>query len=107
ELVRNIYDLKLERDHHPVFVMGWNIVHKIDESSPLFRQTPESLKTSDTQLILSIEGTDDNTDQFMRSRHVYSARQIRWQHRYTNLVNIESNGVHRIDYARFHDVDPV
>jgi len=107
ELVRNFYNLPLERNHHPVFAMGWNIVHKIDEHSPLFGESASSLVLSDAQLILSIEGIDDNTDQYMRSRHVYSAREIKWRYRYPNLIAIDDQGVHRIDYGKFHDIEPV
>ncbi|SEF13478.1 inward rectifier potassium channel [Burkholderia sp. WP9] len=107
EQVREFHDLALMRSHHPVFVLGWNLMHRIDASSPLFNQSAESMASSDSLLILSIDGVDENTEQFMRSRHVYSAGDIRWQHRYPQLIQVDEGGVHRIDYDKFHDVEPV
>lgn len=107
QVTRTFHDLPLERNHHPVFAMGWNIIHEITPDSPLYGKSSASLIEADAQLILSIDGIDDNTDQFMRSRHVYAARDIRWRHRYPSLIAIDAHGVHRIDYRKFHDVEPV
>lgn len=106
-LERTFHDLPLERSHHPVFAMGWNIIHEITPSSPLYGESSASLIEADAQFILSIDGIDDNTDQFMKSRHVYSARDIKWKHRYPSLIDIDAQGVHHIDYGKFHDVEPV
>ena len=42
--IRRITDLPLVRSQHPVFALGWNIMHIIDEASPLQGETPESLR---------------------------------------------------------------
>src|SRR5215469_15802945 len=33
--IRRIYDLPLRRNEQPVFLFGWNLLHVIDEASPL------------------------------------------------------------------------
>jgi inward rectifier potassium channel len=43
-VLRRLYDLTLVRDQHPVFKLGWSLMHIIDESSPLFGETAESLE---------------------------------------------------------------
>jgi len=43
---RRIEDLPLLRSEHPLFVLGWNLMHVIDESSPLAGESAESLRSS-------------------------------------------------------------
>ncbi|WP_245004445.1 ion channel [Paraburkholderia sacchari] len=100
---RRIYDLKLVRSEHPLFTLGWNIMHIIDESSPLFGATPELLASQGAVLHIVIEGSDESTAQTMQARYIWSDTQIRWQHRYVDLMS-ELNGVSTIDYTHFHEV---
>ncbi len=104
---RKLHDLKLVREQHPIFVLGWNLTHQIDASSPLYNETAETLTAAEATLILTIEGIDETTSQVMRGRHIYGADTIRWQHRYPDLIQIDEQGVLRIDYNKFHDVEPL
>jgi inward rectifier potassium channel len=104
---RRLYDLKLTRDQHPMFVLGWNLTHIIDAASPLFNQTAETMAASDSTLIVSLEGMDETTAQTMRSRAIYGSHTIRWNHRYPDLIEVDKDGVNFIDYTKFHDVEPL
>ncbi|WP_114809437.1 ion channel [Paraburkholderia kururiensis] len=104
--LQRIYDLKLIRDQHPIFLLGWNLMHVIDETSPLYGETVESLVRQNASLLIMIEGSDESTSQTMQARHAWDARDIRWNHRYVDLIS-EVDGVSHIDYARFHDVVPL
>ena len=104
---RKLHDLQLVRDSHPVFLLGWNLAHQIDASSPLFNETAESLARSEATLILTIDGVDETTSQTMRGRHTYGAEMIRWHHRYPDLIEVDEQGVRRVDYSKFHDVEPL
>ena len=103
---RKIYDLKLERDQHPIFVLGWTVIHVIDESSPLYECNPDSLKASNAAIILSIEGMDDTTSQTQRARHYYPCSKIRWNHRYVDILSNQGSTPH-LHYSRFHDSEEV
>ena len=102
---RRIYDLKLVRSEHPLFTLGWNLMHIIDESSPLFGATAESLAHQNAALHVVIEGSDESTAQTMQARHIWSDAQIRWQHRYVDLMS-DVDGASVMDYTHFHDVVP-
>jgi inward rectifier potassium channel len=102
---RRIYDLKLVRDQHPIFTLGWNLMHVIDESSPLYGESAESLKRQNASLLVMIEGSDESTAQVMQARHSWSDAEIRWNQRYIDLL-YEVDGVSHLDYAHFHDVEP-
>lgn len=100
---RKIYDLTLEREQHPIFILGWSVIHVIDQSSPLFGLSAEALKQMRAALILSIEGVDETTNQSQRARHYYPCELIRWSHKYVNIFSSDTAGVQHIHYSRFHE----
>ncbi|RUL74542.1 ion channel [Dyella choica] len=105
--LRRIEDLKLVRDHHPIFMLSWSLMHVIDEESPLYGATPESLEASETALLLTIEGVDETTSQSMLARYQWGIKEVRWNYRYVDLVQRDNNGVSVIDYNVFHEVLPL
>ena len=102
--IRRLYDLLLIREQHPIFSLGWSIMHVIDESSPLFGQDAESLKKTKAGLILTMSGVDETTSQIMHSRHMYTADAIRWGHKYVDLLSTNEEGVNHVDFSKFHDI---
>ncbi|GAB7526956.1 ion channel [Paraburkholderia sp. 2C] len=103
--IRRIRDLELVRDQHPLFVFSWNLMHVIDEQSPLFGETAESLAEQRAEVLVTIEGSDENTAQTMQARYSWPSGDIRWQHRYVDVIR-EEGGISHVDYTRFHDVLP-
>jgi inward rectifier potassium channel len=103
--LRRIHDLKLVRNQHPLFTLGWTLMHVIDEASPLYGVTPEALASQHATLHVVIEGSDESTAQFMQARYSWSDRQIRWHFRYVDLMS-DADGVSTMDYTHFHDVIP-
>jgi inward rectifier potassium channel len=103
--IRRIRDLALVRDQHPIFAFGWNLMHVIDETSPLAGETAESLAQQSAMLLLTIEGSDENTAQPMQARHSWYSEDICWQHRYVDVLH-EEGAVTHVDYTKFPDVVP-
>ncbi|CAM2154975.1 Inward rectifier potassium channel Kirbac3.1 [Pararobbsia alpina] len=103
--IRRVYDIQLIRERHPIFLLGWNVMHVIDESSPLFGETAESLAESRAELLLMIEGVDETTMQTMQARTAWSPDMILWDHQYVDLLHVE-DGITHIDYSVFHKVVP-
>ena len=102
---RRFVELKLERYDNPVFVLSWTVFHVINEESPLFGD----LKADGgaiSNLILSIKGYDENMAQEVRARHWYTVTDIRWRHRYADIMETEPDGTTRLNYDRFHDFHP-
>ncbi|SDF80950.1 ion channel [Paraburkholderia phenazinium] len=104
--LRKLYDLTLVREQHPAFLFGWTLMHIIDETSPLFGETAESMKARDASLLITIEGADEQTSQTMQARYSWEADEIRWQYKYVDLLR-EENGVSHVDYAHFHEIEPL
>ncbi|HLN09873.1 MAG TPA: ion channel [Xanthobacteraceae bacterium] len=104
--LRRYYPLELQRRENPVFAMSWTIFHSIDESSPLFGLSGEDLAAADAALVLTTGGVDDASAQPMRARKSYGHGDIRWWHRYVDIMTVGTDGRLFIDYGRFHDVTP-
>ncbi|MGC1388367.1 MAG: ion channel [Steroidobacteraceae bacterium] len=105
--IRRIIDLPLVRSQHPVFALGWNIMHVIDEASPLKTETPDTLHQSAATFILSVSGTDETTGQMLMARAEYPSTAIRWSETFRDILEVAEDGTIFIDYGRFHDIEPL
>jgi inward rectifier potassium channel len=107
EFVRRFYELKLSRHRTPNFSLTWNIMHPIDEESPLYYETAVSLGEKQAQLIVSITGMDETTAYTIHSRNIYSAQEIIWNHRFADVVRTTPTGDRFIDYNNFDRLLPL
>jgi inward rectifier potassium channel len=105
--IRRVIDLPLLRSQHPMFVLGWTIMHVIDGSSPLLSETAETLRESGASFVLSVSGTDETTGQQLMSRVEYSHADIRWNAAFRDFLEESEDGTLRLDYGKFHDVEPL
>jgi inward rectifier potassium channel len=103
--IRRIVDLPLLRSQHPMFTLGWTIMHAIDDASPLESETAESLSNSKVAFILSLSGTDENTGQTLMARREYSSADIRWNSTFHDILEVAPDGTIHVDYSKFHDVE--
>ncbi len=105
--LRRIHDLRLRRSEHPVFLFGWTLMHTIDATSPLAGASAESLEASNASLWLTLSGTDETTGQLLMAQHEYVVSMLRWEHRFVDILTPSEDGIDRLDYTRFHDVEPL
>ena len=104
---RRFEELKLIRSENPTFALSWTILHRIDEASPLFGKTPDDLLADDALFVLTIVGHDEASAQTVQARGSYLSSDIRWEHRFVDVLSTSADGVTVLDYARFHEVEPV
>jgi inward rectifier potassium channel len=104
--IRRVADLPLVRSQHPLFVLGWNLMHVIDEGSPLRAATAATLKNSRSVFSLTLSGTDETTGQVLMGRKEFRHDAIRWNHSFVDVLTSDSAGVDHFNYERFHDVEP-
>lgn len=107
EYMRRFYLLKLMRDRTPSFTLSWTIMHPIDESSPLWQATPESLAKTRATIVVSLSGIDETVSQPLHAPHSYSAKDILWFHRFADIIRQTAGGSQYIDYTYFHQTLPV
>jgi inward rectifier potassium channel len=104
--IRRVIDLPLLRSTQPMFNLGWTIMHVLDESSPLFRETSESLRKSDAAFVLNMSGTDESTGQTLTTRAEYSNQDVRWNATFRDILVEDDEGLLHVDYAKFDEVEP-
>lgn len=105
--LRRIYDLQLVRNQSPGFALSWLAIHVIDESSPLYGMTAESLIQTNTSIVVSLSGIDETVAQLVHTHHNYTANQIMWNYQFVDILHHTADGHRYIDYSHFHDVLPV
>ncbi|MEH2004502.1 ion channel [Nostoc sp.] len=107
QFMRRFHDLKLLTNQTPSFTLSWSVMHVIDEFSPLYGMTPESLIQTNTILIISLSGLDETVAQVVHARHTYGAHEILWNNQFVDIFHQTPDGNRYIDYNRFHDVFPL
>lgn len=105
--LRRFYDINLIRSRTPVFGLSWLIMHQIDEKSPLFGETLESIEKSEGEIWITLTGIDETFSQTIHARHSYTLSDIVWNQRFVDIFARKYNGERYIDLSRFHDVIPL
>ena len=103
EYMRRFYLLDLIRDRTPIFTLSWAIMHIIDENSPLWGATPESLAKTRSMLLVSLSGIDETVCSSLHAPYSYAASDIMWGHRFADIIDRTPEGHHYIDFAHFHE----
>jgi len=105
--VRRLHDVQLVRTQSSFFSLSWMVVHVIDESSPLWRATEETLRGTDTEIVVLLAGIDETLNQTVHARHSYGPEEILWNHRFADILTRTPEGGRAIDLDRFHDTVPL
>jgi inward rectifier potassium channel len=105
--LRRIADLTLVRSQHPMFALGWTIMHVIDAASPLRSETAQSLHEKDASLILSVTGTDETPGQVLTARTEYTSTDIHWNATFSDILEEAADGTLNVDYSKFDEVKPL
>ena len=103
---RHFYVLKLHFDRLTVFPAALTLRHTIDETSPLFGATSESLEASRILFIVSVVGIDPVIAAAVQTQKDYSWRDIRFGERFVEIYTEHGGGRLTVDYGRLHDTEP-
>lgn len=105
-IIRQYYQLALERDRVTFFPLTWTVVHPIDESSPLHGLKPEDLAGSKGEFLILLNGVDEAFSQMVYSRTSYTADEIVWNARFASVFTRSSAGRPvMVDLERFHRIE--
>ncbi len=104
--MRRIYDLPLTREFNSVFALTWTMMHPIDERSPLWGHTHESLLETETLIVVLVAGIDDTFNETIHARYLYGARDIHWDRRFVDVFKVREDGSRFTDYGLFHETEP-
>lgn len=105
KFILKIHDLNLLRSKSPSFIATWQVMHPINESSPLYNNTKESLVDTKSTITISLSGIDETLAQLVYARHIYTAEEILWNRQFVDIIHHTSDGQRYIDYNYFHEVE--
>lgn len=101
--LNRIHDLKLVRDHSPLFALSWNLFHTIDESSPLFGLTKKEIEEKVIYFIVTVQGHERLYNQQIYDRYTYQPNSWEWDRKFVDVIdNNDSNQV-ILSLIHFHD----
>lgn len=103
--MRRQRDLTLVRSQSSIFSISWTVMHVIDELSPLYEATPQSLKDNNTELVVVLDGIDETYSQPIYARHSFVAEEIKWNERLVDIISLDERGRFIVDYRRFHETE--
>ena len=104
---RRFQPLGLERSEVLFFPLHWTVVHPIDEKSPLFGETAESLRAADAEILVLLTGVDEGSSQTVYSRSAYGFEDIVCDARFVDMFLEPLDGRPRIDVNRLDIHEPV
>jgi inward rectifier potassium channel len=100
---RRFYELPLVRSEHPALALSWTLYHVLGEQSPLHGLDADDLEAAGVALVVVVSGYDVVAAQTVHGRRSYDHSDIRFGHRYADILDTSEDGRLRIDYGRFHE----
>src|ERR1700722_8644285 len=103
EQLRRFYELQLTQNQNPGLALSWTLYHVLDEKSPLYEVTADDLAAYNASLVVVVSGYDVVAAQTVHARRSYDYSDVRFGHRYADIIGTSEDGRLRIDYGRFHE----
>jgi len=105
--MRRAHPLELERSTMPVLSLAWNLIHVLDERSPIHGLSPEAGMDRVTGFIAILTAHDDTMSETVHARQFYSPDEVLYNVRFVDMIDSKSEpGVITIDHSLLHEVRP-
>jgi inward rectifier potassium channel len=95
-------DLTLSRDRAPNLARSWTVMHPIDEASPLHGVTPTAFQEDESEILVTVVGTDGTSLQPVHGQRRYGAADILWGSRFADVLTELPDGNIQLDVRNFH-----
>jgi inward rectifier potassium channel len=103
ERLRRFHELSLTQNQNPGLALSWTLYHVLDEKSPLYGLNSDDLAALKTSLAVVVSGYDVVAAQTVHAQKIYEHSDIRFGHRYVDILSTSDDGRLRVDYGRFHE----
>ncbi len=101
-----LHDLKLVRDRMSGMRRGWQVMHVIDETSPLHGMDAAALADRELEIEVMVVGIDDVTMTTVHSIHIYTDKQVKLGYRFEDTMRTLPNGDLLLDLRQFDAIVP-
>lgn len=102
KMTRKYYNLSLERELIQFFSTSWTIVHPITPESPFYQENATSLKASDTEILIAVEGMNDAYADPVHVRTSYLYDEFVWGKKFIPVLS-EKNNRYIIDLDKINE----
>ena len=106
EPFRHFYTLKLHFDRVISFPAALTLRHTIDESSPLYGETAETLAASDARFVASVNAIETVVPADVQTMRDYSWRNVHFNERFVDMYTLKDEGQITADYALLNKTEP-
>lgn len=104
---RRYYPLALERSSVVFMPLAWTLVHPITPDSPLWDLNSAQLEESAPEFLVVIHAVDDIVYQRITARTSYSAEDLVWNAKFSDIYVRRADGALRIDVRRLSAYQPL
>ena len=105
--MRRFHDLDVVRDRLPLLLLSWTIMHPIDEKSPFYGITQDTLEQWEAEIIVSLSGVDETLSQTIYARYSYITEDIIHNASFADIVTRTPDGRLDVNYHLFHVTKPL
>lgn len=102
---RKYYLLKLEINTIDMLATSWNVVHPINENSPLYNVSYEELERREAEVIIQLQGYDETYSQEVYKRTSYKCDEMVWGAKFDPILDHE-DGQATLDMAGLSSYEP-
>ena len=105
--MRRFEELTPVRARTSLFALSWTVMHRIDETSPLYGLDMTSCYDNQIEIIALLSGVDETLADRIYARHAYAPDDILWDRRFVDVLSVRADGQRIVDLTRFHDTVPL
>ena len=102
--VRTPIPVPLVLDRQALFAMTWTAMHRVTTDSPF--ADIERLRRHNAEIFVALTGVDGTFSTPINAHYRFTVGDIVHNARFREVLTVHEDGVHHIDYRRFHDVEP-
>ncbi len=103
-MIRRLIKLEPLREMHPMFILSWTVMHRIDAASPLYGLDWSALQPGELNITAVMTGLDATTSATIHARHFYESDDILFDHMFDDIIFTDAKGQITIDYRRLNAV---
>jgi inward rectifier potassium channel len=105
--MRRSRPLELERAHMPLLALAWNLIHVLDEQSPLHELKRETVGQRIVGVIALMSAHDDTLVETVRARQFYQPQDLVFESRFVEMISRQDDGVLVIDHGLLDVLQPL
>ncbi|XP_041751177.1 ATP-sensitive inward rectifier potassium channel 1-like [Coregonus clupeaformis] len=89
------------------FVCPLTLYHVIDNASPFYDMTADTLQQQNFELVVFLDGTAESTSSACQVRTSFIPQEVQWGYSFLPIISRTKSGKYRVDFSNFSRTVPV